>query len=73
MSMLPSHWEWVFVEAEIECDAYPGVEIWPGPYRNYFTAPSLKGMNAAEEWLLGIIDEEGPFDGVFGFSEVCHT
>jgi hypothetical protein len=77
MSMLPSHWEWVFVDAEVECGPSPGVEIWPGPYRNYFVIPDVKTMAHVEEWLLGIVDEEGPFDGVFGFSEVgglsCYT
>jgi hypothetical protein len=46
------------------------VEIFPGPYRNYFVIPDVKTMEHVEDWLLGIIEDEGPFDGVFGFSEV---
>lgn len=72
-SQLPLHWEWVFPQAEHICDASPGVEIWPGPYRNYFIVPSVETMANTYDWLYDIIDSDGPFDGVIGFSEVCHT
>lgn len=28
-------------------------------------------MQAAYEWVTDIIKEDGPFDGVMGFSAVC--
>ncbi|KAF2667283.1 hypothetical protein BT63DRAFT_289093 [Microthyrium microscopicum] len=69
VSVLPQHFEWFFPDAEIECDPAPGVELWPGPYRTYFVIPTTKQMKHMMDWLGEIIEDEGPFDGVLGFSE----
>ena len=68
--MLPSHWEWEFIDADIECDAAPGIDgIYPGPYLSYFRMPSIDKIQEIHEWVYEVIEEDGPFDGVLGFSE----
>lgn len=70
---MPSHWQWVFVNSEIECGPHPQFEeVYPGPFFTSTVVPSIVQMRATQEWILDIIDEEGPFDGLFGFSAVCY-
>ena len=68
---LPAHWEWEFFDGEVECDPAPGLgDVYPRPFHSYFEIPSVHGIEAAHEAILGFIEDEGPFDAVLGFSEV---
>lgn len=70
-SLLPSSWEWVFHDADLECDALPSVRgLYPGPYFTFFAVPNVRRVKEVHEWLLNLIEEEGPFDGLLGFSMV---
>ncbi|KAH8692260.1 serine hydrolase FSH [Talaromyces proteolyticus] len=68
-SLLPNSWEWVFHDAELECAPLPSIKnLYPGPYFTFFLVPSVSRMNELHEWFLNLIEEEGPFDGLMGFS-----
>ena len=43
--------------------------LFPGPYLCYYPLPTYENVKAAHEYIEEIIDEEGPFDGVIGFSQ----
>ena len=69
--MLPDHWEWVFHNAEIECGPLPQFEgVYPGPFYTAMVVPSVVKMRAVHEWITDIVEEDGPFDGLMGFSAV---
>ncbi|KAL8727065.1 MAG: hypothetical protein Q9166_006308 [cf. Caloplaca sp. 2 TL-2023] len=69
-AILPSHWEYHFVEAPLECGPGPGIgEYFPEQqYRCWYRIPSLVQIQSAHEFLEDIIEEEGPFDVAWGFS-----
>jgi len=71
-SLLPSHWEYYFLQAPLECGPAPGIgEIYPGqPYKCWFFVPSLKEFQNVHYLLEEAIEEEGPFDAAWGFSAV---
>jgi acetyl esterase/lipase len=50
---------------------FPGVSaIFPGPYLGWHPIiPSESELTAARELVLDVLNEEGPFDGLMGFSQ----
>lgn len=69
--MLPSHWEWFFINAELECGAHPELaDFYPGPYYTPVAVPTVKSIAHFHSWCLDLVAEEGPFDGCMGFSAV---
>ena len=72
-SSLPKHFSYDFVDAECDCTAADGVEgIFPGPYMCYYPVPTTTNVKSAHEYVWDIINEDGPFDAVMGFSQVCN-
>jgi hypothetical protein len=68
---LPGHWEFCFYDADIECGPSPQLEgLYPGPFYTNFVIPTLAVMRDTHQWLLDIVEEDGPFDGFMGFSAV---
>ncbi|SMQ54214.1 unnamed protein product [Zymoseptoria tritici ST99CH_3D7] len=68
-AMLPSHWEWFFINAELECGAHPELaDFYPGPYYTPVAVPTVKSIAHFHDWCLDLVAEEGPFDGCMGFS-----
>ncbi|PNS14520.1 Dihydrofolate reductase [Sphaceloma murrayae] len=68
-ALLPRHWEWCFYNAEIECGPLPQLEgLYPGPFYTAVALPSLKMIQRVHAWIREIIEEDGPFDGLLGFS-----
>lgn len=48
----------------------PGIaEVYSGPYIAFFTHPTPEQVAEAFELVNEIIDEDGPFDGIMGFSQ----
>lgn len=43
--------------------------MFPGPYRCYYNLPTPDLLNQAYELIRQAAEEEGPFDGVIGFSQ----
>jgi len=69
MDQLDGHHDFVFLQGEVETDPAPGIkEIYPGPYYTYFELPTKCQVQATLEFLEEFIEDEGPFDGVIGFS-----
>lgn len=63
-----------FVEGDIDSEPGPGIAgYYDGPYYSYYKFPRSfsdddSSLREAYDLLYEIIDEEGPFDGVLGFS-----
>lgn len=67
---LSGHHEFVYLAGEVECDAAPGIgSIYPGPYLCYYHLPTTTHVADAHDLVLDFIEDEGPFDGVIGFSQ----
>ncbi|GIJ97914.1 hypothetical protein Aspvir_000020 [Aspergillus viridinutans] len=67
---LPRNWEFEFLDGEMETEPAPGVDaIFPGPYFCYHGEPVPNDVQNAYDLVLEVVREEGPFDGVLGFSQ----
>ena len=73
--LLPSHWEYHFLQGPLVCGPAPGMgEVYPGQtYNCWFHVPSLIEFQSVHEFLEEVIEEEGPFDVAWGFSAVRLT
>ncbi|KAJ5272906.1 EF-hand calcium-binding domain protein [Penicillium angulare] len=59
-----------FVDAEADCPPAPGVDqFYPGPYIGWFPTYEPASVKEIQDTIKEIIDEDGPYDGVIGFSE----
>ncbi|GKZ27174.1 hypothetical protein AbraIFM66951_001787 [Aspergillus brasiliensis] len=68
-SSLPEH-EFVFAEGLEPCLPDPAVQsLFPGPYLCYYSSPTPTEVHEAFALVREVIDEDGPFDGVIGFSQ----
>ena len=43
--------------------------FYPGPYRCYYNLPTPNLVRQAHEFVQDVMEEEGPFEGVIGFSQ----
>lgn len=43
--------------------------VFPGPYLSYHGDPILSDVQKAYDLVMDVVNEEGPFDGVIGFSQ----
>ncbi|KAJ4293020.1 hypothetical protein N0V88_005684 [Collariella sp. IMI 366227] len=65
----PEH-EFLYVDGFIECEPAPGMDgVFPPPYYGYFSTPTRDQLLAACEFVEQVVEEEGPFDGVVGYSQ----
>jgi pimeloyl-ACP methyl ester carboxylesterase len=65
----PSH-EFVFVDGLVACEPADGVDsLFPGPFYCYYDKPVTRQLEDAYKLLIEVMEEDGPFDGVFGFSQ----
>jgi len=63
-------YEFEFVDGLVECGPATGVpSLFPGPFYCYYNKPTAENLQAAYDLVLEIIEEEGPFEGIFGFSQ----
>lgn len=68
---MPKDWEWHFIDGDEDAYPAPGVaSIFPGPYLSHYTEPSLRNVQDVFDTIDDIVDEEGPFDAIMGFSQV---
>lgn len=69
-ALLPSHFTFDFLEGEHDCSAADGIaEVYPEPYLCWYPfPPTLYNVGNAHKMIWSIIEEDGPFDGVMGFS-----
>lgn len=61
--------DFTFVDALIECDGDPDiVKFYRGPFYQHYDK-NEGSVRQSYEYIIDIIDEDGPFDGVVGFSQ----
>lgn len=73
-SLLPSWYEFVFIDGGIKCNPAPGVEdFYSEPYLCWYNTPTTAKVTEAHRRVSAIIENDGPFDAVMGFSQVCAT
>lgn len=62
--------DFVFVNGEIETEPRNGVEkYYDGPFLSFYDWESAASVREAYQLVYELIDEQGPFDGVMGFSQ----
>ncbi|KAK4224176.1 serine hydrolase FSH [Podospora fimiseda] len=67
---LDPSYEFVFVDGPFLCERGPGMAAFlDGPFFSHTEGYSPDQMAEAHDYLETTIDELGPFDGVFGFSQ----
>ncbi|KAI4255609.1 MAG: hypothetical protein LQ352_002497 [Teloschistes flavicans] len=67
---LDPSYELVFVDGPFECERGPGVpEYRTGPFFSHTQGYSPVDIAHAIGYLEDILEDEGPFDGIFGFSQ----
>lgn len=71
IAALPPHYTFDFVDAPIECGAGLDVGgVFPGPYYCFFESYTPERMENAIEYVREIVEEDGPYDAIFAFSQV---
>ncbi|GIK06342.1 hypothetical protein Aspvir_001990 [Aspergillus viridinutans] len=69
-SLLPAHFEFLFVDGDYMCQPADGVaSIFPPPFLCYYPEPDKDAVERALSTLRNVVEEEGPFDGVIGYSQ----
>jgi len=59
-----------FVDGEYACSAAPGIaSLYPGPYLTWFSRYEPERVNKVHDFLRSVMDEDGPYDGIIGFSQ----
>ncbi|KAF3386428.1 Esterase mlcF [Penicillium rolfsii] len=67
---LDPSFELIFVDGPFECERGPGVsEYQAGPYFSHTQGYSPADIAQAVGYLEETLEDEGPFDGIFGFSQ----
>ncbi|KAK5996869.1 Esterase alnB [Cladobotryum mycophilum] len=67
---LDPNYEFVYLDGAIETQRGPGMApYYPGPFYSYTTGYSPKEIRDALDDLDDFIQENGPFDGIIGFSQ----
>ncbi|KAI5461001.1 DUF341 domain-containing protein [Mariannaea sp. PMI_226] len=67
---LDPSFELVFVDGPFESERGPGIsEYQPGPYYSHTSGYSPDAIAQAIYHLEDILEDQGPFDGIFGFSQ----
>lgn len=70
-SLLPAAYSFDFFNAPMEGPAAVQLKtIYPGPYYSFFEQYSDADMQEAIKVVEEIVEEEDPYDGVLGFSQV---
>ncbi|KAH7068089.1 EF-hand calcium-binding domain protein [Paraphoma chrysanthemicola] len=59
-----------FIDAQFEAPAAPGVaDIFPGPFFVWHQNHDPQSVEKVHDYLTTVIAEDGPYDGIIGFSE----
>jgi pimeloyl-ACP methyl ester carboxylesterase len=70
LSKLSSDHSYDFVDGEIPCAPAHGIELlYPPPFLCYYDRHETASIHSALTVLGEIIEEDGPFDGIIGFSQ----
>lgn len=59
-----------FIDAPFQCSAAPGIsKVYDGPYLAWHSRYDPEHISEIHEYLQSVIQEDGPYDGVIGFSQ----
>jgi hypothetical protein len=59
-----------FIDAQFEGPAAPGIaNVFPGPYFVWHEEYGPRSVEKIHDYLDSVIEEDGPYDGIMGFSE----
>ena len=59
-----------FIDAPFECSAAPGIsEVYPSPYLAWHSQYDPEYISEVHDFLASVIEEDGPYDGIIGFSQ----
>lgn len=69
--LLPSTWTYDFIDSSHPCSAADELNgVYPGPYYCYFPKYTPEAMDEAVQYVQEVVEEDGPYDCVIGFSQV---
>ncbi|CZR50580.1 uncharacterized protein PAC_00454 [Phialocephala subalpina] len=69
-SLLQSSYVFDFLDSPVQCEAAVGLKgVYPGPYYCFFERYSEEYLQKVVDFVCGVVDEDGPYDGVIGFSQ----
>lgn len=61
-----------FVDGPLLSDPAPPVDhFFKGPFYAFYKTLDPESLESAHAWLLGLLKERGPYDGVLAFSQGC--
>ncbi|KAK7721196.1 hypothetical protein SLS64_001492 [Diaporthe eres] len=67
---LGPHYHFTFYDGQVPVERGPGMPVWsPGPFYSYVTGYAPDEVSCALDDLDHFIEQNGPFDGVLGFSQ----
>jgi thiaminase len=70
-SLLPSTYEFDYLDSPLESSAALELrDVYPGPYYCFFNQYSSSEMQNAVDFIREVVEEDGPYDAVIGFSQV---
>ncbi|EED15545.1 EF-hand calcium-binding domain protein [Talaromyces stipitatus ATCC 10500] len=59
-----------FIDAQFDCPPAPGIgDFYPPPYLCWHERYEPKDVQAVHDYINSVIEEDGPYDGIIGFSE----
>jgi hypothetical protein len=68
---LPPTWTFEYLEAPCDSQPGPGLKgIYPPPHFCFFDGYNPEEMEEAVEYVREVVEADGPFDGLMGFSQV---
>ena len=66
---LPPVWDFEFLDGENSTKPFADIgDAYPGPYLCYYADPTPAAVQSAVDTVLDVINTEGPYDAVLGFS-----
>ncbi|KZF26351.1 hypothetical protein L228DRAFT_264758 [Xylona heveae TC161] len=69
---LDPSFEFDFRDAPFASTPAAGIDLfYPPPYYSFWEGTAVSSIRAAHQWLLDLIDRDGPYDGVMLFSQGC--
>ncbi|KAH8885727.1 hypothetical protein GQ53DRAFT_728710 [Thozetella sp. PMI_491] len=70
INRLPKNYKFDFLDGEHTVAAAPGIGLLhPGPYFAWHRRHFTKDIQAAHDYINSVIEEDGPYDGVIGYSQ----
>ncbi len=73
-ALLPPSYNFEFLDAPLESEpAHELRGVYPGPYYCFFERCSAEEMKKAVNFVREVVDKDGPYDCVIGFSQVWNT